>query len=468
MSTQQVPQGSGAATEAGAGLGDRFRSEDGVAMVATLGLVMVITALMVVAVVTSTSALRSSRDHVAFEQSLAAAEAGVDANLAELSEAFAAGNPGWTNPAPCALPAPTAADVATEDAERAWAQARLSALPASCKVATPQGDYVAGRAPGRQVVYSLGTSGPVGAAGTKDRLLKAEYVFAPYKPGKALLTDGDLDFTGSVAINNLDPSLPADVHTNDSVSGINPSTNVSGSITATGMLSGSCSNVAGGCLAGQPVEPISSIVPRTVWRALAPGDPNWVDLCPLGVAKRPGPTDPIPCMGTVVSPGPWVYSLSGGISTWTYPRTSSNVPGAYYVFFGNAVVGDSGHSADVRQISVFAEPRPVGGGAATCGKLGGDITWKLFNLQPYVEGTALFAGGSLYGSANADAGPGLFQANDHIEMSTSSSTITGSIVANNMCAAAGTNEVQGVTIRYDATVEGPVNDIIRTTLWLEY
>jgi len=36
-------------------------------MVATVGLVMVITALMIVAVVTSTSALRSSRDHVSFE-----------------------------------------------------------------------------------------------------------------------------------------------------------------------------------------------------------------------------------------------------------------------------------------------------------------------------------------------------------------------------------------------------------------
>lgn len=444
------------------------RDDAGVAMIATVGLVMFITALMVVAVVTSTSALRSSRDHVSFEQSLAAAEAGVDANLARLSEAYAAGDPGWTNPAPCALPAPTAADVASEDAERSWAQTQLDLLPTVCTVSTPQGDYVAGRAPGRQVVYSLGLSGPEGAVGTKDRLLKAEYVFAPFKPGKALLTDGDLDFSGSVAISNLDPTLPADVHSNDAASGINPSTNVSGSITATGTLTGNCGSVTGGCLSGQPPEPIPTTQPRVVWSTYAPYEPNWVDLCPLGVARKPGPTDTAPCQGAIVSPGPWVYSLDGGIPTWTYPRASSNVPGAYYVYHGNAVVGGNGNAPDVRQITVVAEPAPIGGGASSCGKLGGDVTWKLFNLQPYLAGLALFAGANLYGEANAEAGPGLFLAGDKVQMSTSSSVITGAIVASNTCAAAGTNEVQGVTIRYDETVEAPVNDIIRTTLWLEY
>ena len=318
-------------------------------------------------------------------------------------------------------------------------------------------------------MYSLGLSGPVGAAGTKDRLLKAEYVFAPFAPGKALLTDGDLDFSGSVAISHLDPTLPADVHTNDSVVGWNNSLTVSGSVTATGTLAGSCpSGVAGGCAAGKPVEPIPNTNTRVVWANEATVEPNWLDLCPLGVARKPNPSDTAPCQGTIVSSGPWVYSLDGLIPTWTYPRTSSNVPGVYYVYRGNAVVGGNGHSSDVRQITVLAEPAPTGGTVATCGKLGGDITWKLFNLQPYLSGLALHAGSSLYGSANADAGPGLFLAADKIDIATSSSTITGAIVAKNECAAAGTNNVQGVTIKYDKTIEAPVNDIIRTTLWLEY
>ncbi len=85
-----------------------------------------------------------------------------------------------------------------------------------------------------------------------------------------------------------------------------------------------------------------------------------------------------------------------------------------------------------------------------------------------MSGLALHAGSSLYGSANADAGPGLFVAADKVDLQTSSSTITGAIVAKNECAAAGVNNVQGVTIKYDKTIEAPVNDIIRTTLWLEY
>ena len=39
--------------------------------------------------------------------------------------------------------------------------------------------------------------------------------------------------------------------------------------------------------------------------------------------------------------------------------------------------------------------------AATCNKYGGDITWKLFNVQNYLRGTLFIAEGSLYGSANS-------------------------------------------------------------------
>lgn len=447
------------------------RGEDaGIALVSVIGLIMMVTALMVVASVTTVAAIGSSRDHVSFEQSLAAAEAGVDANLAAVSQAYSAGNPNWTNPSPCALPAPTATDVASEAAERAWARTSLQALPTACTVTTPQGQYVAGRAPGRQAVYAIGWSPVRGSPDAKSRVLKAEYVFAPYAPGKALLTGGNLDFSGSVAINNLDPALPADVHTNQNISGYNNSLTVGGAVTATGTLAGPCpSNVSGGCEAGKPVEPMPNANPRTVWSTFAPFEPNWVDLCPGGIAMKPSAASTQPCLGgTVVNASPWVYSVSGGVPTWTYPRSSSNSPGVYYVYLGNAQVGDNGNSRDIRQLTVIAEPATVGGPLLTCGKLGGDISWKLFDLQPYLSGLVFLAGGSLYGGANADAGPGLFLAVDKIDLQTSSSTMTGAIVSQNKCAAAGVNTVQGVTIRFDDTIEAPVNDIIRTTLWLEY
>ena len=81
-----------------------------------------------------------------------------------------------------------------------------------------QGEYVSFKVPGRQVVYSLGWSPTRTAANAKERLLKAEYIFAPYRPGKALLTGGNIDFSGSIAINAV-AGLPADVHTNANVTG---------------------------------------------------------------------------------------------------------------------------------------------------------------------------------------------------------------------------------------------------------
>lgn len=447
----------------------RQSGDEGVAMVSVMGLVLVLTTIMIVATVTAVSAIQSSRDHVSFEQSLAAAEAGVDANLANVAKAFSEGNPGWTNPSPCALPAPTASDVSSEANERAWARTQLGALPSSCLVTTPQGQFVAGRAPGRQAIYAIGYSPSRTSPDVKSRVLKAEYVFGPYAPGKALLTGGNLDFSGSVAISHLDPSLPADVHTNSNVVGMNNSLQIGGALTATGTLSGSCpSNVAAGCAGSKPEEPMPIINPRTVWSTYAPYDPNWVDLCPLGVAKKPNPTDTVPCAGTVVSSGPWVYSTVGGVPTWTYPRTSSNVPGAYYVYGGNAQVGDNGNAKDLRKITVIAEALPVGGPATQCGKFGGNIEWKLFNLEPYLTGLVFLAGSNLTGGANADAGPGMFLAVDKVDLQTSSSVMTGAIIATNGCAAAGVNNIQGVTIRYDQTIEAPVNDLIRTTLWLEY
>ncbi len=38
------------------------------------------------------------------------------------------------------------------------------------------------------------------AANSDVRMLKAEYLFAPYKPGSAILTSGDLAFSSSVTV----------------------------------------------------------------------------------------------------------------------------------------------------------------------------------------------------------------------------------------------------------------------------
>jgi hypothetical protein len=168
----------------------------------------------------------------------------------------------------------------------------------------------------------------------------------------------------------------------------------------------------------------------------------------------------------------WEFTAGSGTTpdTWTLPRTAGGpYNGVYYVYQGNAQIGSNGNSSDTWQISVLAEAQTTGiTNAATCNKLGGDVAWKLFNMTPYLSGLQLLADANLTGDANASAGSGLFLAGDKVSLSTSSSVLTGAVVASNKCAAQGPNAIQGVAIHYDDTLESPLSDIIRTSLWLDY
>ena len=182
----------------------------------------------------------------------------------------------------------------------------------------------------------------------------------------------------------------------------------------------------------------------------------------------------MPCQGTVVGTtgfNGWLYTpgLSGAAPVWTLPRTAAGpFPGTYYVFQGNAQVGDNGNSNTTWPITVIAEAATGVVNSATCGKLGGNISWKLFNLTPRLPGLQFLADANLTGDANATAGVGLFLAGDKVDLNTSSAVINGAVIASNTCAAQGPNTVQGVTINFSDDVESPLKDVIRTTLWLEY
>ena len=55
-----------------------------------------------------------------------------------------------------------------------------------------QGEYVAFKVPGRQVgLLAWDGRRHATAPNAKERLLKVEYIFAPYRPGQALLTGGE-------------------------------------------------------------------------------------------------------------------------------------------------------------------------------------------------------------------------------------------------------------------------------------
>jgi Tfp pilus assembly protein PilX len=452
------------------------KQDEGIGLILVIGISAMMAILLAVITTTAIRSLGSSSDHVNFEQSLAAAESGVDSELSSIQEARnQVPSVTYESPASCRPATPSAGVFASEASEKAWARASLKALPSSCVKTNAQGEYVAFKVPGRQIVYSLGWSPSRSATNAKERLLKVEYIFAPYRPGKALLTGGDLDFSGSVAINAI-AGLPADVHTNSSATGIGDSLNVSGSISASGTVNSCTSKVLGGCETGVGKERIPPANPRAVYTEFASTTGQWYDLCNDGTVRSPATTGPlVPCTGAQIATSPyrgWYWTAGNATTpgTWTLQSTGTSYPGVYYVYGANAQLGANGNSNVLQTVSVLAESTYPSGftNAATCNKYGGNINWKLFDLQNYLRGVVFIAQGNLVGTANSSAQSGLMLAGDKVDLQTSSASVQGSVIANNTCAAAGTNTVQGMQITYDDSVEAPVYSVVNTTLWLEY
>ncbi len=449
------------------------KQDEGIGLILVIGISAMMAILLAVITATAIRSLHSSSEHVNFEQSLAAAESGVDTELSKVQSARnQVPSVNYESPVSCRPSTPAASVFATEATEKAWARAALEALPASCTQTNAQGEFVSFKVPGRQAVYSMGWSPSRAAANAESRLLKVEYIFAPYRPGKALLTGGTIDFSGSVAINAL-AGLPADVHTNANVTGINGSLNVSGAITAVGTVNACGGGVAGGCLTSQAPERVPVANPRAVYTDYALTTGQWYDLCDTGVVKLPSASGP--CTGTQVSASPyrnWYWSAGNATTpgTWALKYAGTSYPGVYYVYGANADLDTNGNPSAVQTVSVLAESTTPSGytNAATCNKYGGNISWKKYDIQNYLRGVLFIAQGSLDGNANSSAQSGLMMAGDKIDLKTSSATVQGALIANNTCVAAGPNSIQGMQITYDQSVEAPVYSVVNTTLWLEY
>jgi hypothetical protein len=362
----------------------RKHEEDGIAMVIVLGFAAVLTAFIAVGTGIGVNTLKSSQRHVNFEGALAVAEGGIDSTLATINASYnSIPSVDYVSPSPCGITA-GAAVFTSDEAERTWARDAILALPSSCTKTAVGGDYIAVRPTDRRAVYAMAWSPNRANPGAKRRLVKAEYLFAPYKPTNAVLTQGSLDFSGSVAVSSL-TSAPSDVHSNVDVTGYNGSTSIAGQLSASGVASGGCSSgITGGCVAGSPTQSIPSISARTYYNSASSTDAaNWHDLCPGGVMKKPAAT---PCTGTPeLTTNGWDYVAGSGTTpdTWTIPaKAGGPFNGVYYAYQADAIIGGNGNSSTTWQISVLAEAAPTGGTAAHCGKLGGNVTWKLFNMTP--------------------------------------------------------------------------------------
>ena len=466
------------------------RDDDGIAMILSVGITAVVAMLLVVAYTVTTGSLRSADQHTAFERALSVAEAGVDSVLARLQLAYDTARadhpvPGPTDPV-CPGPALTAPDAfAGPEAERVWARQVLDALPPSCTLTVGGGEVKAVKPANRQSVYALAAVPGFADPDARTRLLKSEYLFSTYRPDHAVLTGGNLCIRGSVLVDAVREDVAASVHANADVAtscsgnGVGAgSSEIEGRLTASGTATvNSNLEVAGGVAGGQPKVRLPSLDPRPVYlaeHARFPG--RWFDLCPDGRVLAPSPSGPCTSL-TVLGQAPfqgWSFSAGSGASApvWSMTTRSSPYPGIYYVFEADAVVGGRGGSHDDDppwNATVLAESAPTGGPLAACGKRGGNITWKLEHVRNVLPGIVFLAEGDLIGSANSRAENGLLAAGDQVVLSTSSASVRGAVVAGDTCREGGEiNEVQGVRIEYDGSVEARLSSVVRSVLWLEY
>lgn len=499
--------------------------DEGMGMILVIGIMGLITALIAVAGTVAVSAIRSSHNRVTYEQALATAENGVDYALARLQKAFDEYNRDWPTPSnevyattamqTALAPTCTAPEVnqtaTTDAAQRTEAITVLKSLAASgCLVDGGVGEFtiwkprtplVGGLYPKFGKVYAMGfvPSYDPGNPLMKTRVVKAEYLFMPYRPTNAVLTSGALTFDSSTMVTTaygIDPS-EASIHTNATLS-VDGNPTVTGAVTSTGTSTAQSNNFTSsqnpggvvGTQSKQRIPPISArgLYARTyldhaeyrLWAGSVYQGP-WYDLCPDGSARpmdAAGPCAADPSLA--LNPG-----ATGSFRGWTYDSTThvwtaSNVTqdGIYYIHEGSVAVGP-GNGA-INNITVIAGAE----NEENCSsKRYGNIEWDRFDMKaPSMANLFMYADSDIVTHANWSAGQGvsappvisgMFIAGDQMHMETSSAGAVGSVVVGDNCTVGNpdlvtTNEIKNPNIYYDPNADAPFTSIISTTLWLEY
>ena len=454
-------------------------------MVLVICFTLTISLLVTIAVAIATRSVEGARRHVAFEQAVTVAEAGIDQTLSRVAKAFSSGGGSYATPSvgdvACnAAPVTAPAAFADAEAERTWARQQLDiiAANAACVQTDSTGQFVVLKPTNRQVVYSLGAvpsfAGSTGAEG-KRRLLKSEYLFTPFKPTKAILTGDDLDFGGSVVV-DAQLQKPGGVHSNGDLTAPNGNgVQVDGPISASGSVSGG--NVTAGfdpdglSGGGKPKMDVPLVDPRLIWntqRDLYAG--QWYDLCPDGTVRPP--TGSVPCDSSVTPlVGMQGWALSNG--TWSYTSSPTSYPGVYYAYGTNIDVTNIGTGTFRTTLLAESMPATAGTSPATCDKIGGNISVKQATIGNLAAGLVFVAEGDLFTGSQVVAGDGLMAAGDQVQMKTSSGgtgAFRGAILAADQCPAPdaqGMNSIQGIELTYLDSADGFLSSIVRTTLWQE-
>jgi hypothetical protein len=497
------------------GISQRWRDDEGVGIVVVLGISTFIMILIVAAASIARNALAMAQQRSNYEQSLAAAEAGIDETLGRLQRAYddyssdypvpSLASAQFPSPACAANPvtAPTSFD--TAEAERTWAVNALTSLAEShpeCLqsvsvpgqggsqetigqyiVLKPSTPLVNGRYPGFGRVYSLGWAPARNARGVSSRMVKAEYVFLPYAPQAAILTSGDLEVESSTTVTTAagyDTSI-AGVHSNGVITTQGNPT-VTGKVTSTGTSTASSNRFysnPGGAVASAPTASVPRVNARSFYfnapsTDFAAVNSRWYDLCPDATVRSWSSDGP--CTGATNGDGATVgWAYDNGSRTWIAGRSS--VSGVFYAHEANVGVGTG--NASIPNITVIASSANVNDCAS---KAYGNIQWDHYDMRaPAFRNLFLLADADIETFSNFTAGnqggggsavtSGMFIAGDQISLQTSSQGAVGSVIAGDRCTNSPmvtTNVVKNPAVYFDPDGDSPFSDIITTTLWLEY
>jgi hypothetical protein len=423
----------------------RSGADSGFAMVSVVLFGVVMLAVTVMTVTQVQQATQQGIGHLSYEREIALAETGIDQTLARLQQ-----NNTWSTMATRTglVSGATAAE------EKAWATTQLNA---ATPIVTDGGEYAIVKPLDRNIIYAAGWA-PTRASAKRTRVVKVEYLFSSYTPANAVLSNGPLTIGGNAAVEG---SL-GNVHANGDIGVVGGSLSVSGTLTATGTVSGGDS----GWLGGQPPQEVPEVNPRSIYGKFAT-DPDysnrWYDLCPDGTVHSPSASTP--CTGTDI---PFTTSFRG----WKYQagkwqNDRDPYDGIYYVYQRSASIKGTD---EPWVATILAEPSGTDGNLTN-----GDIemTGKplLTGLLPDV---ALVAGRDLdiQGTGTDDGFyEGLLGAHEQFKV-TGNPTLRGAIVGEGSEDSLGSpvsdNYVSGsMTITHETGLEADLGGLVRTTLWLE-
>jgi hypothetical protein len=465
------------------------------ALIMVIGTASVLGIITSVIAVQSISNLRQAGTERAFERSLHVADAGVDHMLFLIRQQKQEDQTDFDDYDTVDFAPPAGTPL---EEERQWVldEAEAAAGDPGRLVTTREGDWIAMRARGVRLIYSVGYV-PSYDAPRKIRVVRAEYDFAPFSPTTAILTDGDLSLGGDAAVHGSGPN----VHGNGNVD-VSGSADVDGYVSA----SGECDNCEGNpnildsdnSGGGRPRIEVPDIDPRANYSMseydLCPGGtvetgPNY-DAAGLALDGNPAVPNPTttPCNGSVLADNTdfrgwgkqrddpsqgalWRYSATG---------TTEEYDGVYYIHQGSATIsGRPGLDGFPWEVTIFAEAVSSGTDESCPGHshTGGDIEITgggTISFNPKGEHLGFVAGRDLKLAGNPASGnttfTGVHAAHEQFDIR-GNTGVDGAVLANDSCDTPGSPvDASAISGSAKVTYNGasvPLGSNIRTTLWLE-